>query len=92
MAIRWRDPDLAIIDEFANAHDLTRAEALREIVPAHRAWMVRLTGCASLSTCVRSHRPWPHRNCRQKRWRILVFCYPCGVISPDFNVPQAGPT
>jgi hypothetical protein len=30
-AIRWRDADLAIIDEYAKAHDLSRGEALREI-------------------------------------------------------------
>jgi len=32
IAIRWREPDLAIIDEFAKANDLSRGDALREIV------------------------------------------------------------
>lgn len=32
IAIRWRDADLAIIDDYAKAHDLNRGEALREIV------------------------------------------------------------
>ena len=32
IAIRWREPELAIIDEFARVHELTRGDALREIV------------------------------------------------------------
>jgi hypothetical protein len=36
IAIRWRDDDLAIIDGYAKAHDLSRGEALREIVRQSR--------------------------------------------------------
>jgi hypothetical protein len=32
IAIRWRDTDLAIIDDFARTHDMNRGEALRQIV------------------------------------------------------------
>ena len=32
IAIRWQAPELAIIDEFASTNDLTRGDALREIV------------------------------------------------------------
>ena len=32
IAIRWQEPDLAIVDDFASTHGLSRGEALREIV------------------------------------------------------------
>jgi hypothetical protein len=36
IAIRWQAHDLAIINDYAKAHDLNRGDALREIVRESR--------------------------------------------------------